>query len=67
MDSSGSIKQENWDRIKNFMQSVVREFNVGRYATQFGTVVFGNDVNPIFELNKHTTMNGVLQDISQMR
>ena len=49
------------------MQSVVREFNVGRYATQFGTVVFGNDVNLIFELNKHGTMNGVLQDIDRMR
>ena len=67
MDSSGSIKAENWRRIQDFMQSVVREFNVGRYATQFGTVVFGNDVNLIFELNKHGTMNGVLQDIDRMR
>ena len=49
------------------MQNVVREFNVGRYATQFGTVVFGNDVNLIFELNKHGTMNGVLRDIDRMR
>ena len=67
VDSSGSIKQENWPRVREFMKNVVRQFDVGRYAAQFGTTVYGNDVLPIFQLNTHGNMNDVIRNIDQMR
>ncbi len=67
VDSSGSIKPENWPRVRTFMRNVVGQFDVGRYAARFGTAVFGNDVQPVFQLKTHGSRADVVRAIEQMR
>ena len=70
VDSSGSIKRENWARVKNFMKNVIDDFDVGPYSTQFGAVVYGNDVvksSPTFQLNDFDNKRELLQAIERMR
>ena len=53
VDSSGSIQRSNWPLILQFMQNVVTDFNIGPNDFQIGVALFGNNVEPQFQLNTY--------------
>ena len=53
VDSSGSIQRSNWPLVLQFMQNVVSDFNIGSNDFQIGVALFGNNVEPQFQLNTY--------------
>lgn len=54
IDSSGSIKIENWQFVLNFVNDIIDKMGVGPQKTQVGVCTFGNKAHVIFNLNNYT-------------
>lgn len=66
LDESGSVTNEDFNKIKTFVKNVVQRFpNIGPDGAQFAVVKFSD--LPIqtaeFDLNDHVTTTGVLNAI----
>ena len=63
LDSSGSIKLENWQKVLNFTKSVVNNIEVGPGAGQVGVITYGFAVRKSITLgqyqNKQALMNAI--------
>jgi len=57
VDSSGSIKKENWPRVLEFINSIIDQVGVGAQATHVGFLTYGNRAHIIFQLNNYTDPN----------
>ncbi len=66
VDSSGSIYRNNWPIILEFMRNIVRDFTVGPNDVRVGVAIFGNDVQPIFQLNTYSDQNQILSAIDRI-
>ena len=66
VDSSGSIYRNNWPTILEFMKNIVRDFSIGPNNVRIGVAIFGNDVQPIFQLNTYSTQNQILSAIDRI-
>ena len=53
VDSSGSILRNNWQLVLQFMQNIVNDFTIGPNDIQIGVTLFGNNVEPQFQLNTY--------------
>ena len=42
MDSSGSISTRNWQKMKAFLNNMVRAFHSGEYGARFAIVVYSS-------------------------
>ena len=63
VDSSGSIQKNNWQTIQDFIKNIVRDYTIGLYNVRIGLAIFGNDVQPIFQLNTYSTQYEILNAI----
>ncbi len=66
VDSSGSIQRNNWQIILDFMKNIVRDFTIGPSNVRIGVATFGNDVQPIFQLNSYTSQYEILNAIDRI-
>ncbi len=66
VDSSGSIQRNNWQLVLEFMTNIVRDYQIGPNNVRIGVALFGNDVQPVFQLNAYSNKNDVISAISQM-
>ncbi len=66
VDSSGSIYRSNWPIILEFMKNIVRDFTIGPNNVRVGVAIFGNDVQPIFQLNTYSTQSQILSAIDRI-
>ena len=66
VDSSGSIQRNNWPTVLNFMKSLVRDFTIGPNNARVGVAIFGNAVQPIFQLNTYSNKNDILNAIDRI-
>ncbi len=66
VDSSGSIQRNNWQTILDFMKNIVRDFPIGQNNVRVGVAIFGNDVQPIFQLNTYSTQSQILSAIDRI-
>ena len=57
LDSSGSVGEENWQKVLSFVNKTVAEIQMGPYGTQVGVVTYGNRAKVNFHLNKYTEYN----------
>jgi Mg-chelatase subunit ChlD len=55
LDASGSIRQERFPIIKDFVESIMREFHVGPTKTQFGVAYFSDNAFVQHHLNTYNT------------
>ncbi|XP_044151369.1 collagen alpha-6(VI) chain-like [Bufo gargarizans] len=66
VDSSGSIGTENFNKMKNFMKSLVNKTEVGPNNLQFGIVQFSDLNMEVLQLNKNGTTAIIWDAINKM-
>ena len=66
VDSSGSIQRNNWQTVRDFIKNIVRDYTIGPSNVRVGLAIFGNDVQPIFQLNAYSTQYEILNAIDTM-
>ena len=66
MDSSGSVGEDNWKLVLEFVQNVVESLDIGSHSTRVGAITYGNRATPNFYLNtsyNKTIINATLDQI----
>uniref|UniRef100_A0A8C5PM11 VWFA domain-containing protein n=1 Tax=Leptobrachium leishanense TaxID=445787 RepID=A0A8C5PM11_9ANUR len=66
VDSSGSIGDDNYAKMKTFMKHLVNKTTVGRDSIQFGAVQFSDATNLEFQLNSYSTASPIMDAIDRM-
>ncbi|KAK0047864.1 FMRFamide receptor [Biomphalaria pfeifferi] len=61
LDSSGSIGKANYDLLAKFSADLTSNFTVAPDAIQFGTIIFSDSVQNIFNFNQFTNNSQVAQ------
>lgn len=64
LDSSGSIKAENWPKILTFVNAIVDELDITPTATKVSAVVYSTSARVEFHLNKYNDKTSVKSGIS---
>ena len=50
----------------DFMKSIVRDFTIGPNNVRIGVAIFGNDVQPVFQLNTYSSQYEILSAIDRI-
>ncbi|XP_075684359.1 collagen alpha-6(VI) chain-like [Rhinoderma darwinii] len=66
VDSSGSIGKDNFNKMKEFMKSLVNKTEVGPSTVQFGIVQFSDISMEVLQLNKNGTKAIIWEAIDKM-
>jgi uncharacterized protein YegL len=68
LDSSGSVGQSNFEKMKKFVSDVVRSFDIGtgQAQTMVGVIKYSTSVYTEFNLKNHTTKDALLTAISKI-
>uniref|UniRef100_A0A8C7CZA0 VWFA domain-containing protein n=1 Tax=Oncorhynchus kisutch TaxID=8019 RepID=A0A8C7CZA0_ONCKI len=67
IDSSGSINNPDFQKMKVFMQSIINKSDIGLDKVHVGIIQFSTSQQVIFPLNKHNDKEGMLQDLQTMQ
>ncbi|XP_069814430.1 collagen alpha-6(VI) chain-like [Dendropsophus ebraccatus] len=67
VDSSGSIGEDNYKKMKVFMKNLVNKTEIGPDKVQFGIVQFSDDSMEVLQLNKNGTKATIWEAIDKMR
>ena len=54
IDSSGSIRSERYPQVLDFAASIVAQFEVSTSAARFGGIIFSDDDQVLFQLNRYS-------------
>lgn len=65
LDSSASIGRENFIRLKSFVSSLSRQFDISRDLTQVGLVAYGKRARTMFGLDTHASSSALQAAIHQ--
>ena len=60
LDASGSIRQERFPIIKDFVEAIMREFHIGPTQTQFGVMYFSDNAFVQYYLNEYQNIQDVV-------
>lgn len=63
VDGSYSIGLSNFAKVRDFLETLVKTFNVGRDRIQIGLVQYSRNSFTEFTLNKHSTLQDVVRAI----
>ncbi|XP_041649550.1 collagen alpha-6(VI) chain-like isoform X2 [Cheilinus undulatus] len=66
IDSSGSIKPDDYSKMKDFMKAVVGKSIIGENDVRVGVMQFSTRQQPEFRLNVHYTQDSLIQAIDGM-
>ncbi|KAM6412908.1 collagen alpha-6(VI) chain-like [Pluvialis apricaria] len=66
VDSSTSIGNENFQKMKNFMRELVNRTDVGADRVQIGVVQFSDKPKEEFKLNTYSTKRDILSAIDRL-
>lgn len=66
VDGSTSISLPDFQSMQRFMSLMVNQTTVGTNLTRFGVILYANDVESVFTLNKYKTKRDVLKAISAL-
>ena len=67
LDSSGSIGEENWEKVKDFVKEVVNNLEIGPYDTNVGCITYGTKATPNFYLNTFLNKQDILDAVSDIK
>nr|XP_056713046.1 collagen alpha-6(VI) chain [Euleptes europaea] len=66
VDSSGSIGDENFNKMKNFMSDLVNKSDIGLDKVRIGVVQFSDDPKEEFRLNNYSAKSDIIEAIQRM-
>uniref|UniRef100_A0A8C3S590 VWFA domain-containing protein n=1 Tax=Chelydra serpentina TaxID=8475 RepID=A0A8C3S590_CHESE len=66
VDSSGSIGQENFLKMKTFMRELVNKSDISADRVQVGVVQFSGTTNEEFQLGRYSSKNDIFSAIDRM-
>lgn len=66
VDTSTSITQENFQKVKNFLSSLVSRLDIGLDAVRVGLVQYSDKAYQVFLLNQYLLKNDVLEQIGNL-
>uniref|UniRef100_A0A3Q0T1W5 VWFA domain-containing protein n=1 Tax=Amphilophus citrinellus TaxID=61819 RepID=A0A3Q0T1W5_AMPCI len=66
IDSSGSIYPQDYQKMKDFMKSVISKSIIGKNEVHVGVMQFSTDVKPEFPLNVHYSKEEMSRAIDNM-
>lgn len=66
MDSSGSIGDENFRKMKIFMKNLINKIEIGPDKTQIGVVQFSDDSKEEFQLGTYLTRQEIYDAIDRI-
>ncbi|XP_048582331.1 uncharacterized protein LOC5506315 isoform X2 [Nematostella vectensis] len=67
MDESGSVKQDDFTKEKEFVKDLVRHFQIGGQYAQFGVISFSTHAHLDIALNSHSSVGSLQQAVSHIR
>lgn len=67
IDSSGSINDNDYEKMKEFMNSIVKQSEIGPDRVQIGLIQFSSETKEEFPLNKYKKKNEIQDAISSMQ
>nr|KAG5704539.1 hypothetical protein BaRGS_003850 [Batillaria attramentaria] len=66
LDSSGSVGQSNFNKVKDFVKKFSRSFDIGPNAVQIGVSTFDTHPRNEFWLNQHNTNASLINAIDHI-
>ncbi|XP_063341583.1 collagen alpha-6(VI) chain-like isoform X2 [Pelmatolapia mariae] len=66
-DSSESISEEDFEKMKNFTKSVISKSNIGQDKVHIGFMQYSTNTRLEFDLTKHYNLEGMLNTIDGMK
>ncbi len=66
LDSSGSIGSTNFQKIRNFVNMVISDLDIGPRRTQVGVIVFSTDVYVSFNLNSYSNRESLTSAVNRI-
>uniref|UniRef100_A0A8C6QF76 Collagen, type VI, alpha 4 n=1 Tax=Nannospalax galili TaxID=1026970 RepID=A0A8C6QF76_NANGA len=66
VDSSTSIGPQNFQKVKNFLYSVVLGLDISSDQVQVGLVQYNDNIYPAFQLNQYSLKSVVLEQIQNL-
>ena len=67
LDQSGSVGEENHAIAIEFIRNVVNFFTIGLDSTRIGLIAYSRYAHLEFDLDDHTTLNELQQEINEIR
>ncbi|XP_057689800.1 collagen alpha-6(VI) chain isoform X1 [Corythoichthys intestinalis] len=67
IDSSGSINQADYGKMKDFMKSVIGKSNIGRDDVRVGVMQYSTIQKMVFPLDRHFNKDEMLRAVDGMR
>ncbi|XP_053374018.1 collagen alpha-1(XII) chain-like [Mercenaria mercenaria] len=66
VDSSGSIGDDNFNHIKEFIKQTIKTFDIGLTRTRVGLILFNSHATMIFPLDKYDTRHDLLNAVENI-
>lgn len=66
VDSSGSIGDENFEHVKNFIKQTIGTFEIGSNKTRVGLILFNSDAVILFTLDQYDLKQTVLDAVDKI-
>ena len=66
LDSSGSIGNTNFQKIRNFVNMVISDLDITPRRTQVGVIVFSTDVSVSFNLNSYSNRQELTSAVNRI-
>ena len=67
LDKSGSVKQENFNKMLQFVKDVASNFDIGPNDVQVGVDTFSTSFNSEFTLGQYGTKTDVANAVDQIQ
>ncbi|XP_064361525.1 collagen alpha-6(VI) chain [Dromaius novaehollandiae] len=67
VDSSGSIRPAEFQKVKDFLQSFVTKMDVGLDNVRIGLLQFSSEIREEFQLDRYSTMSDLQRAIQEMK
>ncbi|XP_028392830.1 von Willebrand factor A domain-containing protein 2-like isoform X2 [Dendronephthya gigantea] len=67
VDESGSIRPNNFQKIKGFVNDLISRFSVSRFGTHFALVKYSDQPREVFSLTKYTNETQLHTAVQKMK
>lgn len=65
LDESGSIVNRNWEIMKEFTETLIRNFEISDQGTHVAAVMFSNDAEVLIRFNDFTGANNNVESVAR--
>ncbi|XP_063160042.1 collagen alpha-6(VI) chain-like [Candoia aspera] len=66
VDSSSSIGLENFQKVKNFLYTLISSLHIGQNQVRIGLAQYSDDIFKEFQLNEYSLKNDILEQIEKL-